>query len=60
MVITIRSSSTKAEIAAALKKLHLLKITARSKSKKTFDTHRLLRCYKTKAGPFTITKKMEK
>jgi hypothetical protein len=57
MVITITSSSTKAEIAAALKKLHLLKITARRKSKKTFDAHRYCGVIKQKQDPLQLQKK---
>lgn len=57
MVITIKSSSTKAEIAAALKKLDLLKTNARRKSKKTFDAHRYCGVIKQKQDPLQLQKK---
>ena len=56
MVITITSRSTKAEIAAALKKLELQKINKRRKSKKSFDALRYCGVIKLKQNPLQLQK----
>ena len=57
MVITITSSSTKAEIAAALKKLELQKVNRRYPSKKLFDAQRYCGVIKLKQDPLQLQKK---
>jgi len=57
MVITITSRSTKAEIAAALKKLELQKTNRRHPSKKLFDAQRYCGVIKLKQDPLQLQKK---
>ena len=56
MIITITSRSTKAEIAAALKKLELKKRNGRRKSKKTFDARNYCGVIKLKQDPLQLQK----
>lgn len=56
MVIVITSRSTKAEIAAALKKLELQKTDRRRKSKKSFDALRYCGVIKLKQDPMDLQK----